>query len=144
NAWYLVAQTPRGFRTYRVSRIEDAQILDQPSERPADFDLANYWKASTKRFQEGWQKCYATLRLEPRAAGWVKAWHIASQKLPDEKPDSEGWITLNVQFDHEDEARFFVLGLGSRVEVIAPESLRERVAAEIEKLAERKRKSQAA
>ena len=28
--WYLVANTPRGFRTYRVSRIDHATLLDKP------------------------------------------------------------------------------------------------------------------
>jgi predicted DNA-binding transcriptional regulator YafY len=123
-----------------VSRIEDAKILDQPSERPPEFDLADYWKASTKRFQEGWQKCLATLRLEPRAAAWIRAWHLASPNQVEE-PDGDGWITLNVHFDHEDEARFVVLGLGSRVEVIEPTTLRERVAAEVGKVIERRRKT---
>ena len=40
NAWYLVAHSSHGFRTYRVSRIEEATLVDAPSERPADFDLA--------------------------------------------------------------------------------------------------------
>src|SRR5207237_2883956 len=43
NVWYLVAQTPRGLRTYRVSRIQQANVLDQPCDRPHDFDLAVYW-----------------------------------------------------------------------------------------------------
>ena len=134
NAWYLVAKTPAGFRTYRVSRIEEAKILEQPSDRPSDFDLADYWKASTKRFQEGWQKCSTKLRLEPRAAALVKAWHIAPQNQPEEKPDADGWITMTVPFDHENEALFFVLGLGSRVEVVEPASLRDRVTAEVKKM----------
>jgi serine phosphatase RsbU (regulator of sigma subunit) len=50
--WYLFALTPDGFRTYRVSRIEEARLLDVPSERPADFDLATHWKASTDRFRD--------------------------------------------------------------------------------------------
>src|SRR5262245_61656234 len=50
--WYLVAQTPRGYRTYRVSRIEKAELLDQASERPHHFDLAEYWKSSTAQFRE--------------------------------------------------------------------------------------------
>ena len=141
NTWYLVAKTPAGFRTYRVSRIEDAKILDQASERPPNFDLADYWKASTKRFQEGWQKCLATLRLEPRAAEWVKSWHVVLPNQAEETPDAEGWITLSVQFDHENEASFFVLGLGSRVEVIEPVSLRERVDAEVEQMVGRSRKT---
>jgi serine phosphatase RsbU (regulator of sigma subunit)/biotin operon repressor len=52
STWYLFARTPDGFRTYRVSRIEDARMLDQPAERPANFDLAAYWKSSTEPFQD--------------------------------------------------------------------------------------------
>ena len=52
SAWYLFARTPDGFRTYRVSRIEDARILDEPAVRPASFDLAAYWKSSTEQFQD--------------------------------------------------------------------------------------------
>jgi len=52
STWYLFARTPDGFRTYRVSRIEDARILDEPADRPASFDLAAYWKSSTEQFQD--------------------------------------------------------------------------------------------
>jgi predicted DNA-binding transcriptional regulator YafY len=51
STWYLFARTPDGFRTYRVSRIEDA-ILDESAERPASFDLAAYWKSSAEQFQD--------------------------------------------------------------------------------------------
>ncbi len=134
SAWYLVANTPRGFRTYRVSRILRAKLLDKPSERPAHFDLAEYWRTSTKRFQDEWPRIAATLRLEPRAAQWVQSWPGTSMVEAGQGADPDGWVTLNVKFESEDEARFVVLGFGSRVEVIEPESLRERVAAEVEKI----------
>ena len=136
NAWYLVANTPNGFRTYRVSRIDEAKLLDQACERPANFDLAAYWQTSTRQFQEGWQRHPATLRVEPRAAEWVRMWQTASSG-DSLAPDGDGWVTLNVNFDHENEACFLVLGLGSRVEVIEPASLRERVVAEAKKILER-------
>jgi predicted DNA-binding transcriptional regulator YafY len=144
NSWYLVAHTPRGFRTYRVSRIEEAKLLDQACERPRDFDLAAYWESSTAQFQEGWRRFGAVLRLEPGAAQWVKMWQMASPTNAGGAPDADGWITLRVQFNHEDEARFVVLGLGSRVEVIEPASLRDRVAAEVEQLMRRKLNSDGA
>ena len=136
NAWYLVANTPRGFRTYRVSRIEEAKLLEEACERPANFDLAAYWQTSTRQFQDGWRRHRATLRVEPRAAEWVRMWQAASSG---DSPavDADGWVTLKVQFDHENEACFLVLGLGSRVEVIEPISLRERVITEARKLVER-------
>lgn len=54
--------------------------------------------------------------------------------LPDDSAvgaDADDRITLNVDFDGENHATFVVLGLGPRVEVIAPPALRARVAAEI-------------
>jgi predicted DNA-binding transcriptional regulator YafY len=128
STWYLVARTPDGFRTYRVSRIEEAKILDEPCERPADFDLAAHWTSSLDRVQSQWPRYGATLRLEPRAADWLKMWRMVWPVHPDAQADAEGWITMSVQFDHEDEACFVVLGLGPGVDVIEPASLRDRVA----------------
>lgn len=139
NAWYLVANTPRGFRTYRVSRITDAKLRDETCERPANFDLVAHWQNSTREFREAWKRHSATLKVEPRAAEWMKMWQTASPA--EAAPDPDGWVTLQVQFDHENEACFMVLGLGSRVEVIEPASLRERVIAEAQKLIERNRGS---
>jgi serine phosphatase RsbU (regulator of sigma subunit)/biotin operon repressor len=51
SAWYLFAHTADGFRTYRVSRMENAQVLDEPFQRPRNFDLEAQWKASTDRFR---------------------------------------------------------------------------------------------
>ena len=52
NNWYLFARAPHGFRTYRISKMEEAKMLDEPSERPENFDLETYWKLSTERFVE--------------------------------------------------------------------------------------------
>ena len=79
--WYLVANTPKGFRTYRVSRIEEATVLETRFERPANFDLETYWKASTEQFRLR-QQYVATLRLEPRAADSLRMWYRYSPGQP--------------------------------------------------------------
>jgi len=136
SAWYLVAGTPTGLRTFRVSRIEKARLLDQASRRPPDFDLAAHWKSSTQQFADGWPRWHATLRLAPGNAKWVKMWRTAAP-VEAQTPDPEGWVTLRVQFDHPDEARFIVLGLGPGVDVVEPESLREQVASDVAAAAKR-------
>lgn len=128
SAWYLVASTPDGLRTYRVSRIETATALDIPADRPPGFDLAAHWRSSTQQFQAGWPRYYATLRLERRAANWMKMWRAVAAAPDGGGRDEGGWTTLRVEFDHEEQACFVVLGLGARAEVIEPASLRERVA----------------
>lgn len=129
--WYLVAQADAGLRTYRVSRIEAARILDEAVVRPARFDLAAYWKASSQRLAEQRRRYLATLRVEPRAAGGLRAFH-RTEVVDDPRGDPPGWVTLRVHFDAEDEAAFVACGLGPRAAVVDPPSLRARVIADAE------------
>jgi serine phosphatase RsbU (regulator of sigma subunit)/biotin operon repressor len=52
STWYLYAGTDRGNRTYRVSRMEDAKMLDEPSARPPNFNLEAAWKISAEEFRD--------------------------------------------------------------------------------------------
>lgn len=124
SSWYLVAQTPRGFRTYRVSRIEEPALLDAGCERPAAFDLAAWWKNSMNQFR-GIARYEVLLRLERKIAKWLITRRTAS--IVEETDDH---LTMRIQFDDEHEACFVALGMGSRVEVVAPAKLRQRVLAE--------------
>jgi predicted DNA-binding transcriptional regulator YafY len=140
SVWYLVAQTPAGLRTYRVSRIGAATVLDLPANRPPDFDLASYWTTSTEELKRQRQQYPVTLAVESITATMLCSYQRASI-VQDATPVRAGWITLLVPFDKEDDAVFVVLGLGSRAEVIAPDSLRNRVVAEAAAIVERARGS---
>lgn len=48
---------------------------------------------------------------------------------PSDEPGSEGWVSVRVQFDDEEQASFVVLGLGPNVDVIEPAGLKARVVA---------------
>lgn len=130
--WYLVANTPAGMRTFRVSRIEKATLLPKPCKRPRDFNLAAYWASTTKRLTEMRSRFTATFRLEARAAKWLMEWHSARELGG---ANADGWVTISLDFDSEDHARFVALGLGSRVEVLEPESLKSSVLAEAKHVA---------
>ena len=106
-----------------------AALLELPSERPADFDLAAYWTDSAARFEEALPRYRARLRIEPQTARWLKMWRASWSEDP-EPPRPDGWLTLRMAFDTEDEACFVVLGLGRRVDVLEPDALRTRVATE--------------
>ena len=43
SVWYLVADTSKGLRTFRVDRIESLVVLDLPAQRPEGFDLTAEW-----------------------------------------------------------------------------------------------------
>jgi predicted DNA-binding transcriptional regulator YafY len=137
--WYLVANTPNGFRTYRVSRIEEARLLDRPCVRPEDFDLAEYWKNSTEEYRKTRMRYEAVLRVESRAAASMMQWWTTSEVAPPEEIAGTTWRTLNVRFDDEEQACFIALGMGPRAEVLEPPVLRERVTADIAAAAARVR-----
>ena len=64
NAWYLVANKGDLRRTYRVSRILAAAVLDQPSRRPADFDLTEHWERAATEFRDKLPRYYATFIVD--------------------------------------------------------------------------------
>ncbi|MBV9479238.1 MAG: YafY family transcriptional regulator [Acidobacteria bacterium] len=120
SAWYLVAHTPAGMRTFRVSRIERATPLSEACRRPAHFNLPTFWTSMTKELSATWKRFAVTMRLEPSAAKWMSTWHCAKQSGGS---DRRGWITLKLEFECEQEARFVALGLGTSVEILEPKSL---------------------
>src|ERR1035441_438495 len=117
---------------YRVSRISDARVTDQPCARPADFDLAAYWQQSAAEFQAGLPRFYAKIRIGPDVPRWMSYRARASRVEQNEPPDAQGWTTLTIRFDVEEEACQFALSFGGQAEVLEPESLRQKVIAAAE------------
>jgi len=132
STWYLVANTARGFRTFRVSRIQNALLLDDPCQRPVAFDLEAHWRSATEDFLTNSPRFHAVLYLHPDAAREIKTWRMTVQSAQNKlDPSREGWATLQVQFEDEHQAAFVALAFGVRLEVLAPESLRTRIRHEL-------------
>ncbi len=125
STWYLVALSDGEPRTYRVSRIAAPVSLDEPSRRPAVFDLASYWDRSAVEFREQLPRYYATFRAEPSVMRWAR---YRGWRLEEETPDGER-IRIRLRFDAEEEARQFALSFGADIEVIEPSPLRDAVIA---------------
>jgi predicted DNA-binding transcriptional regulator YafY len=123
SVWDLVANVDGGTRTYRVSRIREATVLDQPSSRPAEFDLAAYWEQSAAEFREKLPRYYATFLASPSVMRWVR---YRGWRLEEERPDGDR-IRVRLRFDAEEEALQFALSFGGDIEVIEPAELRAKV-----------------
>jgi len=132
--WYLVAGTPEGLRTFRISRIESAAVLPEPSLRPAGFDLAAYWSESTEALRRELRRYEATLLLEARALASIEPWRPCTRLS---EADAGGQVTVRVAFEDEEQACFVVLGFGPRAEVLEPAALKARVASDIAAMARR-------
>jgi predicted DNA-binding transcriptional regulator YafY len=134
NAWYLVAAVDGDPRTYRISRIRDARLLEDSGLRLDAFDLATYWEQSTSEFQANLPRYTATLRFaaeERDALGSLNVFTRVEQEMP---ADEAGRVTRVMQFETERAASAFVLGFAGKVEVIEPPALRERVVLNAEQL----------
>jgi predicted DNA-binding transcriptional regulator YafY len=139
NVWYLVARAPAGMRSYRVARMSQAVVLAMPFKRPANFNLAAHWKASTTELDRQRQPYAATLALTPEAVTSLRGWYQLrpAKDHPQASETASGWSAFDLEFESLSMAHFISLGLGSRANVLAPTELRERVRADIEILAAR-------
>jgi len=129
SAWYLVAGVAGEVRSYRISRMSQAEVLNQQSAVPAGFDLGAYWEQSTTAFKTAPANYLAQFRVSPdvflrlRFAGRFARVGDTFEKDPD------GWLRISVGFDVEEMAVEYALSFGSKLEVIEPRSLREKVIA---------------
>jgi predicted DNA-binding transcriptional regulator YafY len=139
--WYLVARASTGMRTYRVSRMEAVTPLVNSFERPAQFDLAVYWKQSTARLEEQRGSFRVLLSAAPAAVRKLAMWCVTKQ-IDDRAQESgfkdapAGWVELEADFENEGMARFVVLGLGAQIKVLGPEEFAQGIVAEVEAVAD--------
>lgn len=133
STWYLIAAVDAEPRTYRVSRIREAAILDQPCRRPAGFDLAAYWERSALEFREKLPRYYATFRATPAVMRWVR---YRGWRLEEETLDGDA-VRVRLRFDAEEEASQFALSFGGEIDVVEPGELRARVLAGARAIVER-------
>jgi predicted DNA-binding transcriptional regulator YafY len=131
--WYLVADRDDQRRTYRVSRIANAEVLAEASRRPADFDLAAHWERAATEFRDKLPRFYATLLASRDALPRVRYY----SRRVEEETDLGDQVRLRMRFDAEEEALQFALALGASVVVLEPEALRARVLATAESLVRR-------
>lgn len=129
SVWYFVAATEEGeVRSYRVSRVEGAQLLDERSVRPPDFDLAAFWEQSSAQFRAHLPQYRARVRVRREIVARLPyAGRFARVERTGE-PDAEGWVEVSLGFDAEELACEYALGFGTQLEVLEPLALRERVA----------------
>lgn len=114
-------------RTFKVERIEGAELSEEPYEMPPDFDgpalLSSAWGIWFGEELED-----VVLRFCAAATRRVKEtrWH-PSQRLEDL---GDGGCILGLRLAHPEEMVSWIRGWGPQVEVLAPAALREQVARE--------------
>lgn len=130
-SWHLIAFDHRRQEVlqFKVDRVEEAELLDTGYAIPADFDpdayLGDSWGVMRGAAGEPER---VELLFEPEAGRWVaeEYWHKSQQS--ETLPDGRVRVTFYVGVTPEMVS--WLLYYGARVQVVAPEWLRERVAEE--------------
>ncbi|WP_049580963.1 helix-turn-helix transcriptional regulator [Streptomyces sp. SBT349] len=138
--WYLVADAGEHIRTYRVSRLLEAEVLGPAPERPEGFDLADHWTRAARGLESSRYRGEARLRVSARGRtllpmqfGAVGARAVRGAG----PPDADGWAELTLPVESTPVAVTDLLRLGTEAEVLDPPELRAAVAAAVAELARR-------
>ncbi len=126
SVWYLVAAVDDTIRSYRVSRVHQVTILEEPCRRPDDFDLARFWDQSSTEFKKQLPRYEVVIRAQASMVRWIRSlMRFGGIDKIDEEDD--GRVRISMHFDAEEVARAVLLGFGEQIEILAPVALRDNV-----------------
>ncbi len=122
-------------RLFAVDRIRALTVTNQPCQMPLGFDVDEY-VANTLLVMRG-APIDIRLQFDRAAAPWVhdREWH-PSQRF---EPASGGGLIMTLKLGDTPELVGWILSFGSRVKVLSPEALRERVQEEAHRITKRLR-----
>ncbi|MFE0652783.1 helix-turn-helix transcriptional regulator [Streptomyces sp. NPDC059534] len=119
---YLVADTDRGLRTFRVGRVTSVTETGAPVVRPEGFDLAAVWRTLAARMED--RLVAATVRgrvapgTEPVLEGLLGGRIRYGERTPD------GWTAIEADGPSPEVVAARLAGLGGRVELHDPPEAR--------------------
>jgi predicted DNA-binding transcriptional regulator YafY len=118
--WYLVARSSGQFRTYRVSRVLDAEITEDTFERPAEFDLARHWSSSIAAYLREFERVEIVLRVDPELLEEVVRVLGHERARPDPLPAPDGTLRVRAAYEWDDDALSAAIRTARVAEVIEP------------------------
>jgi predicted DNA-binding transcriptional regulator YafY len=128
--WYLVAAIDGDIRNYRISRVIEAEMIDQTFTRPEAFDLVESWRRSAVEFKSKLPRYPVIARVHPEAVNRlyvIGRFSRVESVAPPDQADEEGWRRASIIFQFEDDACECLLGLGGQVEILEPMELRRKI-----------------
>jgi predicted DNA-binding transcriptional regulator YafY len=126
--WQLMAycHLRKDIRQFRLDRMDDFKVLDHKFTRPAKFKL------SAMRRDVG--KITVRALFDPSVTRWVRESPSFYQVAEE---DHEDGLLVTFKVHQEEQIFQWMLGWGAHVQVLEPDSLRERLAQESAKMLEK-------
>ena len=126
--WYLLAGSVARPRIYRLSKMRDVSVLEEPFERPAAFVLAQAWRTAVEKFEAGLRRGTAVLRVGPTALSLLDRLPAdIVEPLRAATPDANGDRTASVPIESVDFAASQLIMMGDGIEVLEPAALRDAI-----------------
>ena len=135
-SWYLLAGTADGRRTFRVSRVGDARLCQEPAEVPDGFDLVRAWDEAQRDFTASMSlvevelevREVAVLRLTTGLGSWVRT-AVEDDVHTDGHPAecARRWRRLRLWFPYLEAAVVNLTPFAADIRVLGPPELRRRL-----------------
>ncbi|HZB42702.1 MAG TPA: WYL domain-containing protein [Ilumatobacter sp.] len=121
-AWYLMAGTTAGLRTFRVDRVVAARLTGEHFDRPADFDLQNAWSHAVEEIERYRASVTATVRVPAHLTWYFLGQWGRHARVTDKQED----VNLVVVGDRSTIAIARQLaGWADAIEVVEPTAVRD-------------------
>jgi len=116
-------------RQIALHRLSHTHLLETPRRQPAGFDFGKYVaSAASKYWAQG--KIRLVARFTAEAAGHLRDTPVSRDQTITELEGGE-WVEITATVESDETLRWWLLGFGSRVEVIEPKTLRDDLYAEL-------------
>lgn len=125
-AWYLVADTASGRRTFRVDRATSILALDERVRRPDDFDLATAWAELAAQIQTRRFPAHVTGRVRPWALRVLLRFRMVAVTAIG--PDEDEWHRVEIAGYSTVALAGLLAGFGGALRLDGPDEVRERLA----------------
>ncbi|MEU2776726.1 WYL domain-containing protein [Streptomyces sp. NPDC007162] len=139
--WYLCARVADtdSYRVYRIDRFTSVEAGEERFERDEEFDLPGFWEQRAEQFARSILHAEVVVRLSAvgvRRLPYAVDPATARQAVAGAgTPDARGWVTVTLPVESEEVAHGQLTALGPEAEVLAPQRLRARFAADAARLA---------
>ncbi|TDD14697.1 transcriptional regulator [Kribbella turkmenica] len=129
-AWYVVAATAGGMRTYRVASILELTPTDEEFDRPADFDLAGFWQERLADFDRTRFTAEAVVRVSARMAAQMHdvSFPTLVKAVAAAEPADDGSVVVTIPIESIGNAAASLCRFGDALEVLEPPELRTELA----------------
>jgi predicted DNA-binding transcriptional regulator YafY len=139
-AWYLVARAlgKPDVLTFRLANIRSVMTQQKHFRRPARFDLAAHWTASTLRFEAELYKHRARIAASPQAQAWLGNARVRAVAFTEAKPHDNmlsGWAQFLLPIESVEHGVRQLLGYGAEVKVLEPAILKAALRRELQRVA---------